>query len=132
MSRLTHPKWSFYGHTEYISYGYQGTFPDLESSAERIAEFRGFLSRFLSDMGIEEPQFHQRMYNTGGHSDIQYYALISVDDEGGCECVFYSVDWGGEYESLVPWVTLYGAWTLWNVALERALRQRYGGGRRRS
>ena len=127
MPRVRHPKYSS-GPEKSIYYGSCETFPNEESSTERIAAFRVFLERFVLRNGIKDCAFGEDVFNTGGHSDIDYYALIASDKSGGCECVFYTINWGGSYEAMTPFVTLYGSWVKWEEMLSAILEERYGGG----
>ena len=121
-----HPKWKFSASFKRtIYYGSQEAFPDLDSSTKNIADFRIFLDNFLAKHGVQNCKWEEKMYNTGGHSDIDYYALVLVSDTGGCECVFYQM-WGTKYEGMTPFISLYGAWIQWEEELANGLHQRYG------
>jgi hypothetical protein len=82
MSSLSPPKWT-YGHQKTIFYGSLDTFPDCASITKRISRFRLFLEQVLEQNQIDSIQYKEQMYNTGGHSDIEYYALVLVNEEGG-------------------------------------------------
>ena len=121
-----HPKWKFLGRPpRHIHYGSENTFPDPESSEERIASFRVLLDAFQEANGIQNSFTEVKMYNTGGHADIDYYALVIANDTGGCECVFYRM-WGKKYEATPPFVSLYGSWVEWEDALKAILYAQYG------
>ena len=105
-----HPKWSFSYSKAHIPFGTSNTFPDLESSTQKIATFCLFLQEELSKLGINDTESELAMRNTGGHMDIDYYSLVLIDQNGALECVFYTKSWNGAFEAITPWVKLYGSW----------------------
>ena len=119
-----HPKWQF-SLKKKFEYGSRKTFPNRQSSAEKIVFFRSFLDVFLTTLGLEGCTFNEKMYNTGGHADIDYYALVAMNKSGGCECVFYRM-WGTKYEEITPFISLYGTWVDSEAVFKEAIRERYG------
>jgi len=126
---MIHPKWSYPSQPQtIIRYGSPQSFPDLQSSNARIAEFRQYLTSFLEQHEITTYQAEESMRNTGGQMDIDYYALVLAGQNGGCECVFYTINWGGEYEAMRPRIQLYGSWQIFKDPLSIALEAQYGVG----
>jgi hypothetical protein len=126
-SALRHPKRTFAGHpTALFSYGSCETFGVDGPSHPRLKSIRAFLDDFLNKHGVLEAASEFGSYHTGGHMDIDYYALIMSDQDGGCECIFYTI-WGEKHESMVPTITLYGTWSVWNDLLSEALTESWIG-----
>ena len=102
---ITHPKYSFSARNPIIvRYGSHDTFPDMASRTTRITLFKEKLIVFFEKNNIMQFETKEAMFNTGGHMDIDYYALIMADENDGCACVSHTVNWGGEYESTRPHV----------------------------
>ncbi|MEC7986238.1 MAG: hypothetical protein VX278_13820 [Myxococcota bacterium] len=126
MRGFLHPKWKFVGQPQKtIYYGSIHTFPQRATAAEQISDFCARLDEWFAANGLEGCVREQKMYNTGGHSDIDYYALAVVDETGGCECVFYQM-LGTQYEALRPFIFLYGAWVERADAWTVFLQEQYG------
>ena len=129
MTDFLHPKWRFLGQPQKtIRYGSNQTFPRLESAVAHISDFRTRLDEWLAAHGFEGCAREEKMYNTGGHSDVDYYALAIVNETGGCECVFYTM-LGTQYEAMNPFVSLYGAWVERSDAWTAFLQEQYGTGK---
>ena len=126
MSTISHPKYQFPIPTvSGIRYGSIESFPQSHSHDSRIQHFSELLFAHLRTLGITNIQHAVSKYNTGGHSDIDYYALIVINEEGGCECPFSRIGWTGEYEAMTPWVQLYGSWETHFESVSRFLRETF-------
>ena len=111
METAHHPKHRFASPVvPSLRYGSTNSFPDLESRDARVQHFSDLFFAHLRTLGIERFDHTVSRFNTGGHSDIDYYALVVTSDDGGCECPFHTIGWTGGYEVMTPWVQLYGSW----------------------
>ena len=108
-----------------LRYGFTDTFPDHYSRDARVQHFFDLLFAFLRTLGIEKIQHTLLRLNTGGHSGIDYYALVVTSEDGGCECSFHTIGWTGEYEVMTPWVQLYGSWEVYFEPLSCFLSEQF-------
>ncbi len=121
MSRFIHPKWTFPRETKvHFTFGDVNTFGEVGPRSPELESFRVFLDGFLEKQGITDFGFEERMYHTGGHMDIDYHGLVVVDPAGAMECVVF-LYYGGAYEAIVPYISLFGAWASWQDSLKTAL-----------
>ena len=94
--------------------------PPFPDRASFDAHHEAFVHRVWSELakaGIASCASERGTHRTGGHADVEYFAVRFGDDHGGAELVLYEVDWGGQYVPVTPWVTLFGSWTAHRKAL---------------
>ena len=108
-----------------VRYGSKNIFPNMESRTTRIPIFKDKLIAFFEKNNIMQFDTKEAIFNTEGLMDIDYYALIMADKKGGFACVFHTVNWGVEYESMRPRVQLYGGWKQSESALSDFLNTAY-------
>lgn len=92
-------------------------FPD---EAAFHAEHEAFVARVrtaLEAQGHTDVDTASGVFHTGGAAAITYRAVRWGDDEGGAELVLHEVGWPDKYESLSPWISLYGTWSAHQDAL---------------
>ena len=121
-----HPKYRFQHPTvPSIRYGSPHLFSDFQSLNTGIQRFSELFFAHLQTLGLMDFQHTVSRYNTGGHSDIDYCALVLISDDGGCECPFHTIGWTGDYEAMTPWVQLYGSWETHHESLSRFLNEQF-------